>query len=301
MNYIDFRQRESEMKYSNKIEKKYYPAIGRILSPIVLDKLSNEGNSNYLHEVISNSNFSMYLNKNMSLADFFDFTYNFCLKNYRNEYVYKNAITNKILLGRHSLNTSTLLTEFRVGSCKADAVILNGSSTVYEIKSKYDTFNRLENQIEEYLKVFDNVNVISEDSQIDKLKKILPKNVGILTLTKRNTISVFRQAVSNKKNVDPAVIFDSLRKSEYLNIINKVFGSVPKVPNTQIFKECKSLFVTLENEIAHDLMVAEIKKRIPKEHTKDIMSKIPQSLSAYALSSTVKKGKKSEISKLIPN
>lgn len=48
-----------------------------------------------------------------------------------------NVIANKILLGKHSLNTSHMLSEFRVGYNKADVVIINGTSSVYEIKSEY--------------------------------------------------------------------------------------------------------------------------------------------------------------------
>lgn len=51
----------------------------------------------------------------------------------RDEYVYRAAITHKILLGTHSLNTACMLNEFRVGVCKADVAILNGTATVYEI------------------------------------------------------------------------------------------------------------------------------------------------------------------------
>ena len=35
-------------------------------------------------------------------------------RNYRNEYVAKNTIINNILLGRHSVNTATMLNELKV-------------------------------------------------------------------------------------------------------------------------------------------------------------------------------------------
>jgi len=66
---------------------------------------------------------------------------------YRHEYVYKAALTQKIFLGRHSLQTASMLSEFRVGQCKADLVILNGTSTVYEVKSERDSLDRLERQV----------------------------------------------------------------------------------------------------------------------------------------------------------
>ena len=169
-----------------------------------------------------------------------------------NEYIYKNAIANKILLGKHSLNTSHMLTEFRVAKCKADVVILNGTSTVYEIKSEYDSFNRLENQINSYLKVFDHINVITSDSQITKLQTLLPENIGIMVLTNRNTIKTIRESEGNKKNINTEILFDSLRKNEYTRIVKEFYGEVPNVPNTQIYKEFKKLFCDLPVETVHD-------------------------------------------------
>jgi len=288
------------MKQKFNIDKKYFPAISRIFSPVVLDKISVDGRSGYLNEVIRNSNLSAVIDGDMCLSDFFDFTYDFCLQNYRNEYVYKNAITNKILLGRHSLNTSTMLTEFRVGNCKADAVILNGSSTVYEIKSEYDTFERLENQISAYMNVFDKINVVTDESQLKKLKEILPVSVGIMVLSKKNTIKEVRAAQSNKANVKPSVIFDSLKQSEYIKIIRDCFGHVPEVPNTRIFTECKKLFCSLSAVTAHNMMVKELKKRSGKCDLKQIIKAVPVSLSSYAVSVSIKKGKNSGIKYLIP-
>ena len=62
----------------------------------------------------------------------------------RDEYIYKAALTHNVLLGTHSLKTASMLAEFRVGQCKADVAILNGTSTVYEIKSERDSLDRLE-------------------------------------------------------------------------------------------------------------------------------------------------------------
>ncbi len=287
------------MKQKFTIDKKYYPAISRIFSPVVLDGICKSGKSAYLSEVFRIANLSASFDKNMRLNDFFDYTYKMCLDNYRNEYIYKNAIANKILLGRHSLNTSTMLTEFRVGSCKADVVILNGSSTVYEIKSEYDSFERLEKQINSYTDVFDNNYVVTDESQVGKLKELLPEIAGIIVLTKKNTLKTVREAKSNKLNVRPEVVFESLRQSEYTKIIKKQFGQVPDVPNTKIFTECKNLFCQFDPVTAHDAMVKELKKRSEKIELDFIINSIPYSLASYAVSTTIKKGN-SGIKNLIP-
>ncbi|MCT7056937.1 sce7726 family protein, partial [Salmonella enterica] len=85
----------------------------------------------------------------------------------RNEYVYRSALTHNLLLGKHSLRTACMLNEFRIGSCKADLIILNGTGTVYEIKSERDSLSRLHNQITNYRKAFGKIYVIAGSEHID--------------------------------------------------------------------------------------------------------------------------------------
>jgi hypothetical protein len=267
-----------------KINDKYLPSLGRMFSPLVMDQIALKGRSGYLSEVCSNSRIIEQIDPSMSLAQFFDLIYMILFKSYRNEYIYKNAIANKILLGRHSLKTSHMLIEFRVGNCKADVVVVNGTSAVYEIKSELDSFARLENQIKNYLKIFDYINVITSVSQVNKLKSILPDKAGILLLTNRNTISTIRESKSNRKNTNPSILFDSLRKNEYVKAIKEYFGIVPDVPNTQIYKECKELFSKIPAELAHDLTINILRRRRNTRVLKAFIEEAPASLSAYAMS-----------------
>ena len=267
-----------------KIDKRYYPAVSRIFSPIVLNRLALNGHSDYLTEASVNSGLLEQTDPSMPLSQFFDMVYNLLFKNYRNEYIYKNVIANKILRGRHSLNTSSMLTEFRAGKCKADAVIINGTSTVYEIKSEYDSFARLGNQIKAYLEVFDHINVITSETQASKLETMLPNEVGIQVLTNRKTISTVRDSISNKENIKPDILFNSLRKHEYLEIIESYFGRTPDVPNTLIYRECKRLFCEIPVEDVHNSVISLLRKRNDAGLLKDFFAVAPDSLSAYALS-----------------
>lgn len=264
------------------IDKKYLPSLSRIFSPVVLDSIAQTGTSGYLSEVCSNSGLLDRIDSKMPLYKFFDYVYNLLFKNYRNEYIYKNAIANKILMGKHSLNTSHMLTEFRVGKCKADAVILNGTSTVYEIKSEYDSFDRLENQIKSYMEIFDHINIITSEPQSEKVLSLLTEKVGILILTNRNTIKTVRSSISNKENIKLETLFDSLRKNEYVKIVKEFYGAAPNVPNTQIFKECKKLFCEIPVGIAHDLTIKNLRRSNTKE-LKHFISEAPYSLIAYAM------------------
>ncbi len=270
--------------YNMEIDPKYLPALGRLFTPIVMDSLEQKGYSPYLSEVCTNSGLLERLDYSTTLGQFFDSTYHLLFKSYRNEYIYKNVIANKILLGKHSLNTSQMLTEFRVAKNKADVVILNGTTTVYEIKSQYDSFARLGKQIESYLEIFDYINVITSPSQAEKLVTILPEKAGILVLTDRNTISTIREPKPNKENINPTILFDSLRKPEYLRIIKKYYGAIPDVPNTQIYRECKKLYCKIPPMYANELTVETLKGRNNPKILKDFINKAPSSMSAYALS-----------------
>ena len=273
-----------------------YASLGRAFSPLVLESITKSGYSKYLSEVLTNSGIIELINLDMTVEEFLEWLYDDMSYHYRNEYVYKNAIANKILLGKYSLNTSHMLTEFRVENCRADVVILNGTSNVYEIKSEYDSLDRIQGQVTSYMKMFDLVNVITSRSQIDKVGTGLPVEIGLLELTNRYTIRTIREAASLKNRVRPEVIFDSLRKSEYLKVIKKRFGLVPDVPNTRIYGECRELFCRLTPAVAHDEMVKVLKMRGNRELLKNIIFDIPRSLRAYVIDSSIddKKAKKLE-------
>lgn len=272
------------MNYYLDIEKKYFSTIGNFFSPIVLSSLEKKSNSSYFSEVCKTSGLLKNIDTSISLRDFFDTIFHFLLKNYRNEYIYKNIIANKILLGKHSLKTSQFLTEFRIGRNKADIIILNGTTTVYEIKSEYDTFSRLNKQINSYIKAFEFVNIITSPSQIEKAFQKLPESIGILSFTNRNTISTFRKPKSNLNNINLSLLFDSLRKDEYLQIIKTYYGSVPNVPNTKIFDVCKKQYCEIPLEKAVKLTNETLKRRNYSDFTIKNINKVPFSLIAYILS-----------------
>ncbi|MEH0018245.1 MAG: sce7726 family protein [Desulfobacter sp.] len=276
------------MKQNVQITEKFNQHLAKIFSRKIIMDLARNGESGYLNEILLNSGFVKFLGSDFKLIDIFDAVYKYLSKTYRNEYIYKNVIANKILLGRHSLNTSFMMTEFRVGSCKADVAIFNGTSNVYEIKTELDSLERLANQIAEYQKFFDKVQIITAPNQTNKISKSVGPSIGILELTPRNTIKTIQQAKSGKKRVSPETIFDSLRKSEYLSIIGKHYGPIPKVPNTQIYKECRAIFSKISPELAHDSMVTLLKQRGNSHGLKNFIESVPYSLKAIALNSCLK-------------
>jgi hypothetical protein len=207
----------------------------------------------------------------------------------RDEYVYKAALTQNVLLGKHNLRTASMITEFRVGGCKADVVILNGTGTVYEVKSERDSLNRLERQIAAYAKVFATVNVIAAECHVDAITDLVPNDVGILCLDRRNHITPKREALERPERTCPAEIFNCLRIDEARRILVSQNVFVPQVPNTKMRALLKELFIELEPAVAHQGMVDVLKKTRNLLPLSQLIQQLPPSLQAAALSVPLRK------------
>jgi len=269
-----------------RVDSRYLNPLSRIFTPLVLDKIAERGFSEYLAETLHNCKLINQIDLSQSFGAFLNDIYGFLSMNYRNEYLYKNEIAKELLVKRHSLENSWLLNEFRVGKCRADVVILNGTSTVYEIKSQFDSFKRLDDQITAYRNVFDHIYVVTSEAQAESLDGTLPEMVGILSIAEDGLIQILKQSVSNKHNIKPEVLFDSLRKNEYLAVVESLYGYIPDVPNTQIYDECKALFCRQEPEIIHDKTFEVLKNRNKQTAIEAILNEAPESLYAYIINNS---------------
>ena len=207
----------------------------------------------------------------------------------RHEYIYKAAITKKILLGVHSLQTASMLTEFRVGPCKADVVILNGTSIVYEIKSERDSLTRLEAQLDAYMKVFASVNVIVGENHLDEVEKSVSEEIGIQKLSSKYQISTVREGVDKPSRTHTGAIFDAINLKEAEAILRDLRIYIPEVPNTQKYGVLRKLFTALESEEAHRGMVRILKKTRNLHPLKTLLDDLPESLHTASLSMRLRK------------
>lgn len=265
------------------------PVYARFFSSGVLKELAHKGHSTIASRLVRENQLFNQFNPDTTVCDFYDAIFNYLIRHYRHEYIYKNAIAEKILLGKHNLNTAFMLMEFCVDDCIADAVVLNGTSHVYEIKSDMDSLERLDRQIAAYLKMFDFITIITTERFYNAVDSRAPKGVGIMVLAdgkyQFRRKEYRRDALSNKSNVDPLVIFNSLQKREYLKIIKNRFNvSLANHPNTQIYSEAKQYFKQLSPEEAHDFMVVALKLRRDTLRVVDFVNGVPNSLKAASLS-----------------
>jgi hypothetical protein len=207
----------------------------------------------------------------------------------RDEYVYKAALVQKILLGRHSLQTASMLNEFRIGGCKADIAILNGTATVYEVKSERDSLARLQRQIAAYMTVFSRVYVITAETHVNAVMTSLPEEIGVLQLNSRHQISTLREAADRPERTSSTAIFDSIRTGEARLILQARGVSIPAVPNTQQSAVLRHLFCKLNAREAHESMVQVLKQTRNLLRLSDLVAQLPDSLHTAALSVPLRK------------
>ncbi|EHK2924228.1 sce7726 family protein [Vibrio parahaemolyticus] len=234
-----------------------------------------------------------------SLSELFEDAYKLLCKHYPNEYVIKNIIANNILLGTHSMNTASMLSELRIGTNKADCVIINGSSTCYEIKTKFDSLKRLPEQLSSYTSSFDKTYVVTHEAHLSSLIKIqkdMPR-FGILVSNKRNQLSKKIEAPLNK-SFDAELMFHTLRKDEYTDIALRVTGSVPNCPQTELFSECKEIFCSLNESEANDHFKRVLKTYRRNDHK--FISKLPKSMKNLGISYSIHKKDKDNIISSLP-
>jgi len=223
-----------------------------------------------------------------SLKDVYNSYYELMNAEYRCEYLYKNEIVKQILLKNHK-NEARLYTELDIYESKADVVIMNGTSTAYEIKTELDNFDRLEKQLASYRLVFDKIYVVTHESKLEALKKIIGKDIGIMILNNDSILEKKRSARSNVKNVRPESIFNLLRREEFVQIIKECFGKVPNAKPVHIFGECKKLFVQLSSEEAHDQMVKVMRCRKIPFYKEELFEVLPDSLKLLGLTGKITK------------
>ncbi|MBU2788220.1 sce7726 family protein [Acidithiobacillus sp. VAN18-1] len=272
-------------------------ALTRLFSAAVFREMAKKGRSGLYRRLLGQTNLIEHAGPHSTVGDTFDSAFEILkVAGYRDEYIYRAAISQKVLLGKHSLRTASMLNEFRTGCSKADLVILNGTATVYEIKSERDSLARLANQIEDYKRVFAKVNVIASEGHIEGVLKTVPYDVGVMCLSNRYRISTIREAVDCPARICPVTVFESLRMGESIAILRAMGVMVPEVPNTQMHAEMRDLFATLDPAALHAEMVRTLKRTRNLAPLGDFVDRLPKSLQAAALSVSVRR---SDHSKLI--
>ncbi|OGT98151.1 MAG: hypothetical protein A2298_00560 [Gammaproteobacteria bacterium RIFOXYB2_FULL_38_6] len=257
---------------------KYNPYLAQLFSGSIISELASEGVSNRFREVVSSSGVLNFRKMGMTYRSIFNEVYSYLRKSYRIEYFYKNTIAKELLLKRHSLRDASMLSEFRVGMSKADVVILNGTTTAYEIKTDYDDLDRLNAQLTDYTRVFDDVYVVSSQKMLENVLKEVSVDIGVIVLTDKDEIFEVRKSMSHKSRINSDLVIDSLRKPEVEKIIKDCFGQSLMVPNTKFYSTARILLQEIPSQLLHEKMLGVLRSRADKVISDRFVGRLPQCL-----------------------
>ena len=202
---------------------------------------------------------------NMSYGEIISEIYCYLDKNYRTEYYYKNTLLNKLLLKRHNYKKTIVLTELPIAESKADFVMINGRGVVYEIKTELDNFDRLQAQVADYYKAFQYVYIVTYESALEKLLKMIDQPVGIILVTRRGAIKTYREAARIDDFLSHESIFKILRKYEFENIIVSKGFELPQVSQFLYYEECYKIIEKIDILDFYEMALSELKKRMKIE------------------------------------
>ena len=242
-------------------------AINRVFTRGVLGDLLQNGSNAVFDYVVSH-----YINDpdNKTHGELFREIYAHLGKEQRNEYYYMNTLLNKLLMGIHSVNTTTALSQVQIGNHIADFVMINGEGRVYEIKSDLDNFDRLYSQLSDYFKAFSKVSVLSTLHEFEKVSHLLEglgdmgEAVGIYLMNDHDNYfnrSNRREPKEFNNNLDHSCVFKLLRKREYENVLMTYYHEIPRVAPVFHFRACLEQFQQIPILQAQDLAFQELRKR----------------------------------------
>jgi hypothetical protein len=203
---------------------------------------------------------------------------------YRCEYVYKAAIVDRVVFGRHRPTTAGVQPELMVGRSIVDLAVFNGTSTAYEIKTELDTDRRLNTQTSDYLSAFDKIFVVTHPDLAGSYEAVVDERVGVLSLSARGQLRVVREACSDMTRVKTDVLFRMLRQDEYIDIVEQHFGPQGALPSGLAFAHCEALFARLNTGTAHRGFVDAMRRRTTGPETVSLAGKLPPSLRLFGLS-----------------
>ncbi|NIY71828.1 sce7726 family protein [Marivivens donghaensis] len=264
--------------------------LARLFSASVFKEFAKTGKSPQFARLADELQLTSEVPASATVSEVFDLAFRkLRAKQVRNEYVYQAALVQNVLLGRHNLQTASLIAEMRAGKSKADIVILNGTATAYEIKSERDTLVRLSKQVADYQRVFAKVYVISSEDHCDGVASSVGAEVGLLCLTRWNRISTVREAFENWELIEPLAVLESLQTPEALEVLRLLDVAVPDVPNGRMRTELMSIFACLDSQELQGALVDTLKRSRTLAPLEPLLRELPVSLKPAAIKHKISK------------
>lgn len=146
------------------------------------------------------------------------------------------------------------------GSARIDLAVVNGALIGYEIKSDFDSLDRLANQMHAYHRVFDELSIVTTPQFVPQVEQLLPPWWGILQAQCDDaggvTLHVVRAAVANPRQ-ETLSLLSLLWRDEAAALLDQHGTSKPKAKRTRatLYAELASLvdLTTVRDWVSHAL------------------------------------------------
>lgn len=122
------------------------------------------------------------------------------------------------------------------GSARVDVALASSRLTGYEIKSDFDTLDRLARQMHAYQRVFDALTIVTTAAFVDEVEALLPASWGVIiarpSSIQRVTLVQRRQATPNKRQ-DTTSLAAMLWRDEAYAFLMEQCGAVVRANATR--------------------------------------------------------------------
>ncbi len=130
------------------------------------------------------------------------------------------------------------------GKHRIDVAVVGGKLHGFEIKSAADTLERLPSQQASFGKVFDRLNLVVDESHVERAVKIVPRCWGLIVASTRDGNTHLEEIWSARQNldVDPYVLCQLLWRDEVLSILRqrKLSLGMAKRPRKVLWRKLAS-------------------------------------------------------------
>ena len=201
------------------------------------------------------------ISQKTSYLQYLKYIYRILEQHYQNEYVIKNSFLNEWLIRELGKTDSIVFNEFRVGDAIADLVMFNGVSKAFEIKTEYDTDQRLDLQLQNYRRAFNQIYLIVPETKLNIYDKY-DSDIGLITYKGqvKNKFCKHREAVGNME-IDPETIMHIFHTSEYKKVVKAYYGELPEMTSFNQFKICSQLIAEIPAEELNHYFIEQMKSR----------------------------------------
>lgn len=108
---------------------------------------------------------------------------------------------------------------------RADVLVVANHTHAYEIKSDFDKLNRLPEQLKDYKKTFDFVTVVTTKPHLQKVKKMLGKNDGLIIISDQGVDEI--KIPKRNKRIERRNLVSMCSKAVLAHYLGVSYGALP--------------------------------------------------------------------------